>query len=127
MNDFVAQGYSAQSVATAVASTAGIYSLAIGLLKLGFLLDFVPLPVLSGYVSAAALTIVFGQIQALFGEKNIGSSTGDYIHGFFQKLPQTSWRDFLIGISGIFMLSAMQYIGRRWGKKHRAIWFLSIS
>lgn len=89
--DFVKQGYSAHNIATAVAFMTGIYSLAIGLFKLGFLLDFIPLPVLSGYVSAAALTIVIGQIPTLFGEKNIGSTTGDVIHDFFQKLPTTQW------------------------------------
>jgi solute carrier family 26 (sodium-independent sulfate anion transporter), member 11 len=127
VTDFVKQGYPAYQIATAVAFMTGVYSMAIGLLKLGFLLDFIPLPVLSGYVSAAALTIVIGQIPTLFGEKNLGSSTGDIIHDFFQKLPKTQWRDFLVGFSGLLVLFLMQYMGRKWGKQNRAIWFLSIS
>jgi MFS superfamily sulfate permease-like transporter len=57
VNDLVAERHSGHEVATATAFLVGIYSLALGLLKLGFLLDFIPLPVLSGYVSAVGLTI----------------------------------------------------------------------
>ena len=127
VNDFVKEGYSAPVIASAVAFMVGIYSLALGLLKLGFLLDFIPLPVLTGYVSAAALTIIFGQIPTIFGENNIGSSTGDIIHGFFQKLPTTKWQTFLVGMSGLLMLIIMQFAGKRWGKRYRAIWYLSLS
>jgi sodium-independent sulfate anion transporter 11 len=36
----------------------GFYGLVVALLNLGFILDFIPLPLLSGYVSAADLTII---------------------------------------------------------------------
>ena len=121
VTDLTAEGYTGPEIATATAFMVGIYSLALGCLKLGWLLDFVPLPVLSGYVSAAALTIVLGQVPTIFGEKNIGSSVGDIIYDFFQKLPQTRWRDFLVGFTGILLLSGMQFIGKRWGKKYRSL------
>lgn len=127
VTDMAKEGYSGHEVATATAFLVGIYSLALGVLKLGFLLDFIPLPVLSGYVSAAALTIVVGQVPTIFGEVNLGSSTGDIIHDFFHKLPTTSWQDFLVGFFGILLLSGMQFAGRRWGKRYRAIWFFSLS
>ena len=62
VTDLTTEGYTGPEIATATAFMIGIYSLVLGCTKLGWLLDFVPLPVLSGYVSAAALTIVLGQV-----------------------------------------------------------------
>ena len=127
VTDLEAKGYTSNDIATAVAFMCGIYGLGVGLLKLGFLLDFIPIPVLSGYVSAAALTIVFQQIPTLFGETGIGSSTSSVIHDFFTKLPNTLWRDFLVGLFSLVMLLGLQYLGQRLGKRYRVVWFLCIS
>jgi solute carrier family 26 (sodium-independent sulfate anion transporter), member 11 len=127
VTDLVAEGYTASAIASAAAFWVGIYSLILGLFRLGFLLDFIPLPVLSGYVSGAALTIVLQQLKALFGEGKTGSNTAGIIRVFFQRLPNTNWRAFLVGFSGIVMLVGMQWIGRKWGKKYRALWYLSVA
>ncbi|KAK4948763.1 hypothetical protein LTR10_012768 [Elasticomyces elasticus] len=126
VKDLLKDGYDDHVIATAVAFICGLYGLAIDLFKLGFLLDFIPLPVLSGYVSAAALTIVIQQVPSLLAEKFAGTSTAEEINGIFGRLPDTKWRDFLIGFFGIVMLTSMQWIGRTWGKRYRALWFLSI-
>ncbi|KAL4885916.1 sulfate transporter family-domain-containing protein [Aspergillus karnatakaensis] len=127
VTDLVSEGYSAAAIASAAAFWVGIYSLLLGLLKLGFLLEFIPLPVLSGYVSGAAITIVLQQLKGLFGQGKSGSDTAGVIRVFFQRLPNTNWRAFLIGFSGIILLLALQFVGRKWGKKYRALWYLSIS
>ncbi|KAJ5908372.1 hypothetical protein N7495_001054 [Penicillium taxi] len=127
VNDLTSEGYSAQSIASAAAFWVGIYSLILGLFRLGFLLDFIPLPVLSGYISAAAITIVLQQLKGLFGEGKKGSGTAGVIREFFVRLPYTNWRAFLIGASGIAFLLALQFVGRKWGKKYRALWYLSVA
>lgn len=127
VTDLTKEGYENHVIATAVAFMCGLYGLAVGFLKLGFLLDFIPVPVLSGYVSAAALTIIIQQIPSIFAETASADSVAAYIREIFQKLPTTKWRDFVVGSSGIILLCALQYVGCRWGKKHRALWFLSIS
>src|ERR1700709_616383 len=57
VKDLVKEGYQAQDVAAAVALGMGVYGMALGFLKLGFLLDFVSTPVLNGFISAAAIVI----------------------------------------------------------------------
>jgi solute carrier family 26 (sodium-independent sulfate anion transporter), member 11 len=125
--DLLSQGYSEIAIATAAAFWVGIYSLVLGVFRLGFLLDFMPLPVLSGYVSGAAITIILQQLKALFGETSTGSSSAGYIRYFFRELPSTNWRAFLVGLSGIVLLVLMQELGRRLGKRYRAMWYLSIA
>ena len=45
----------------------GIIILLCGLLQLGFLIDFISVPVIAGFTSAAALTIASGQWKSLLG------------------------------------------------------------
>ncbi|CAG8937248.1 unnamed protein product [Penicillium salamii] len=127
VTDIIKEAYAAGSVATAVAFWVGIYSLALGIFRLGFLLEFIPLPVLSGYVSGAAITIILQQLKGLFGEGKSANDTAGVIRVFFQRLPNTNWRAFLIGFSGIILLILLQLVGRKWGKMYRGLWYLSIA
>ncbi|KAH8648751.1 sulfate transporter family-domain-containing protein [Tricladium varicosporioides] len=124
--DFIQEGYKAQTIAGVVTFVVGIYSLLVGLLKLGFVLDFISIPVLSGFVSAAGITIMLGQIPALFGETGVRSGTSNILYDFFTKLPQTKWLTLVIGFSGILLVTLMQMAGKRWGKQYRVIWIISI-
>ncbi len=45
----------------------GIIIFMFGLLKLGFVIDFISVPVTAGFTSAAAITIASGQIKEIFG------------------------------------------------------------
>lgn len=116
VTDLLGEGYTAEAISSAAAFWVGIYSLIFGLFRLGFLLDYIPLPVLSGYVSAAAITIVLQQLKGLFGEGKTGSNTTSVIREFFQLLPDTNWRSFLVGISCIALLLTLQFVGHKWAR-----------
>jgi sodium-independent sulfate anion transporter 11 len=121
-----AGGYTPSAIAVAIAFSVGIYCLVMGLLKLGFLLEFVSHPVLTGFISAAALTIIIGQGPAIFGETNIGSGVANQIHDIFAKLPTTKTPTLLVGLTGILLLCVLQFLGKQWGKKNIAVWIISI-
>ncbi|RYN93628.1 hypothetical protein AA0120_g4297 [Alternaria tenuissima] len=123
--DVTQDGYSPQAIASAVAISVGIYSMALGLLKLGFLLEFISVPVLSGFISAAAIVIMLGQIPSLFGI-SVGSGTANIIHDLFAKIPQYDGPTCGVGLGGLLMLYLMQKMGQRWGKKNKAIWLLAL-
>lgn len=121
-----AEGYTPSAIAVAIAFSVGIYCLVMGLLKLGFLLEFVSHPVLTGFISAAALTIIIGQVPAIFGETNIGSGVANQIHDILARLPTTKTLTLLVGLTGILLLRVLQFPGKRWGKKIKAVWIISI-
>ncbi|KAH9844408.1 SulP family sulfate permease [Teratosphaeria destructans] len=127
IEDLTGEGYSAIAIASAAAFWTGIYASILGLFRLGFLLDFIPLPVLSGYVSGSAITIILNQLHELFGEAKSGISSADKIKYFFTELPNTNWRAFLIGASGIVMLIALQEMGRRLGARYKGLWFIAMA
>jgi sodium-independent sulfate anion transporter 11 len=125
IRDVQKEGYKPQAIASAVALSVGIYALVIGALKLGWLLEFISIPVLSGFISAAAIVIMLGQIPSLFGV-NVGTGTANIIHDLFQQIPDFDGPTTGIGLGGIVMLVLMQKMGQRWGKKSKAIWLLAL-
>ncbi len=57
----------------ALAISAGLVALIAGVLRLGFLASFISEPVLKRFIVGLALTIIAGQLPALFGvEKGLG-------------------------------------------------------
>lgn len=95
----------------------GVYTIAIGLLKLGFLLDFVSAPVLSGWISAVALVILLGQVDGLVG-LDVGSGTATIIREVLSNLHKIQPLTLAIGFTGIALLLALEHVGKRWGKKN---------
>ena len=80
--DLVPAGDSRFAVLTAgLALTAGVCALVAGLLRLGFLADFISPPVLKGLVIGLALTIIIGQLPKLFG---IGAGEGEFFERTWQ-------------------------------------------
>ena len=63
----------------ALALMTGVLALPAGLLRLGFLANFISEPVLKGFIIGLALTIIIGQVPKLFG---IEKDEGD----FFEQL-----------------------------------------
>lgn len=126
VKDFVKEGYAPEVIASAIAFMIGIYSAVLGFLKLGWLLDFISTPVLNGFVSAAALVILLGQVPSLLGEDNVGSGTAATIHDVPAQIGQASPITIAVGLSGIVLLELLAFAGKRWGKKNKIIWFLSI-
>jgi sodium-independent sulfate anion transporter 11 len=104
----------------------GIYGMALGFLKLGFLLEFISLPILSGFISAVAIVIILGQIGSLLGEPAIGDGVATQIHDVFNQLPRANGYACAIGFGGIAFLTILDLLYRRWSK-NRLFWFLSIT
>ncbi|KAL2415586.1 putative sulfate permease C3H7.02 [Exophiala dermatitidis] len=127
VKDYTKEGYSAQTVASAVALMMGVYAMALGFLKLGWLLDFISFPVLTGFISAAAITIGLGQVKNLIGEDNVGDGTANIIHDVLTNFGTCNGRAAGIGFAGIILLTILQKAGEKWGNRNKIIWFLSIT
>ena len=57
--------------ATTLALCSGTVQCLLGVLRLGFLVRFISVPVISGFVLAAAITIGFGRVKNLLGLKHV--------------------------------------------------------
>lgn len=85
----------------------GILQLAGGVLRLGVVVSLLSRPVLSGFVSAAAVLITVSQIHVLLGF-NVPSTS--YFHtelvALFQGLARLHWPTALLGVGGLVLLFA---------------------
>ena len=119
--------YSPSEIASAMALIMGVYGMVLGFLKLGFLLEFISLPILSGFISAVAITIILNQMDSLLGEDGVGDGTAVQIHDIFHQLPTANVYACAIGFTGILMVVLLEQLGKRWGSKNKILWFLSIT
>ncbi|XP_074081078.1 sodium-independent sulfate anion transporter isoform X3 [Macrotis lagotis] len=82
----------------------GCIQLAMGILHLGFLLDFISYPVIKGFTSAASITIGFGQIKNLLGLHDIPQLFVLQVYYTFLKIGQTRVGDAVLGVVCIVLL-----------------------
>jgi SulP family sulfate permease len=91
--------------ALTLAFLVGIIELAMGLLRLGFLVNFLSRSVISGFISGAALIIAFSQVKHLFGLSV--PSTDSFFELLFvliRNLPQTNWVALALGLVSVVIL-----------------------
>lgn len=106
----------------------GVYGMVLGFLKLGFLLEFVSIPIITGFISAVAITICLNQMGSLLGT-DISSSAKAYtqIREVFSLLPTANVYTCAIGFTCILFLTILDKAGKRWGDRSRIVWILSIT
>ncbi|XP_017755079.1 PREDICTED: sodium-independent sulfate anion transporter-like [Eufriesea mexicana] len=121
---------------------AGCVELLMGVLRLGFLVDFISIPVTSGFTSATSIIIIISQLQGLLGLRFKGHSITDNLVKIFQNIKNVRMPDFILGLCSIaFLLFFRQLkdINRCFGKDNgrskkksktmylkKFLWFLSI-
>ena len=93
---------------------AGVLMLAAGLLKLGRLISFIPMPVIMGFTSGIAIIIAMGQIDNFFGTASQGSSNLEKLlsHGRLGFHP--NWQAVGIGLLVVFIMLVWP---KKWGTK----------
>lgn len=57
----------APEIATSLAFMCGFIVLAIGLLRIGWIVEFIPAPAVSGFMTGSAINIVATQVPGLMG------------------------------------------------------------
>eukprot|EP01132_Coremiostelium_polycephalum_P007987 gene7987-9828_t len=77
----------------------GINFLIMGFLQLGFLINFLSRPVLSGFTSAAAVIIILSMITSMFGLPGTNQAYAwRYAIYVFQNIEKTNWVAVVIGV-----------------------------
>ncbi|WP_100406071.1 SulP family inorganic anion transporter [Bacillus solitudinis] len=97
------------SLVVTLAMMAGIIQVSFGLLKLGFIVKFIPQSVMNGYTSAAAIVIAISQLKHL-----LGIDLGNYLQvhlliiEIFQKTNDIHFLTFILGVFCILLLLVMK-------------------
>jgi len=91
----------------------GLLLLGAGLLRLGFLSEFLAKPVITGFILGVSITIVVGQLPKLLGVPATGGSVLDQVVGLVQHLPETDPWDLAIGGGALVLILVLRHIDRR--------------
>ena len=111
----MAAGGTAAYIALAItlAFLVGLIQFLLGIFRLGFLVNFLSHPVISGFTSAAALIIGLSQLKHLLGI-NLGRShhVHEIILEAFNRLGELNWATLAIGIGGIVLIKGIKKVNK---------------
>ena len=92
----------------------GIIQFLLGLFRLGFLVNFLSHPVVSGFASAAALIIGLSQLKSLLGiDIPRSHHINEILLNAYHKFDVINWTSFAIGIAGIGVILIIKKINKQ--------------
>ena len=91
----------------------GLIQFLLGLFRLGFLVNFLSHPVISGFTSAAALIIGLSQLKHLLGiEIPRSHHINEILMNSFDNISTINWISFVNGVIGIAIIIIIKKIGK---------------
>jgi len=118
-------------IATNLAFICGFIVLGIGLLRLGWIVEFIPLPAVSGFMTGSAINIAAGQVPGLMGVTGFDTRAATYlvIINTLKGLPRTT-KDAAFGLFGLVFLYGIRitcdHFGRKYPRRARIFFFISV-
>jgi sulfate permease, SulP family len=114
-----AQGYGGLAVATTMA---GFMLIAMGMLRLGALIKYIPYPVIAGFTSGIAVIIFVGQLRELLGLRvALPVNVIQQLAILVRHVEQTQWQALVVGLT---TMAVMTFWPRRWRAVPPAIFAL---
>lgn len=110
---FIAGSAEYAGAALVLALLSGVLLLAMALLRLGFLANFLSHPVISGFISASAILIALSQFKHILGIEMQGDNAVMLLLRLLQGLPQTHLPTLAIGTASLlFLYLSRRHLGR---------------
>ncbi|MEM8554576.1 MAG: sulfate permease [Pseudomonadota bacterium] len=99
------QGTAGYAVAAlTLAFLSGLFLLAMGVLRLGFLANFLSHPVIAGFITASGILIATSQMKHILGVNAHGHTLPEMLGQIYAHLSETNWITVIIGASAIGFL-----------------------
>ena len=122
--------FEAHYVASALAVIAGAIICFIGLVRAGWIVDFISLAAISAFMTGSALNIAVAQVPALMGITGFSNREATYkvVINILKHLGRSK-RDAAMGLTALLLLylirSGCNYGARRNPQRHKLFFFLS--
>ncbi len=92
----------------------GLIQFLLGVVRMGFLVNFLSKPVISGFTSAAALIIGLSQLKHLLGTPiEGGNQIHTLVYSAFKTIDQTQWIALVLGLAAIVIIKGLKRIHKR--------------
>lgn len=119
VNELKPGAYLPEDIARSLTLIVGVLLVVFGLLRLGWVFEFIPYIPISAFVTAASITIIVSQIPKVLGLSHINTKASTYrvVLDNFGRLHETRW-DALLGIAVIVLLAAIKQSSAYMQKTH---------
>ena len=120
----------ALEIATCLSITAGAIVTAFGLLRIGWIVDLIPLTSLSAFMTGSSITICVSQVPTIMGIPNIDTRDHTYlvVINILKDFDKTTI-DAALGLTALALLYALRYacstLAHRYVQKQKLYFFLS--
>ncbi|KAI5847074.1 sulfate transporter family-domain-containing protein [Morchella snyderi] len=121
----------AQAVASGLALVAGGIVTALGLLRLGFVVEYIPLTAIAAFMTGSAISIAAGQVSSLMGMSGFNTRGPTYlvIINSLKHLPSTKI-DAAMGLSALFLLYLLRwfttgFLTKKYPRQQKTWFFLA--
>ncbi|XP_055374921.1 sodium-independent sulfate anion transporter-like [Condylostylus longicornis] len=91
---------------------AGCVELLFGILRLGFIFDFISLPVIKAFTSATAILVTESQIKSILGLVYVVPGFINSIIEWTTRISESRWPDVLMGTGSIIFLMLLKQLSR---------------
>ncbi|KAF8425615.1 sulfate transporter family-domain-containing protein [Tirmania nivea] len=117
----------AEDIGGALALVSGCIVFVIGLLRLGFIVDYIPLPAIAAFMTGSALNIAVGQVPGMMGIKGFSTRDSTYkvLINTLKHLGQTKL-DAAMGLSALVLLYLIRWACTSWGLRRYPKWSKSL-
>ncbi|KAI9292037.1 hypothetical protein K502DRAFT_284713, partial [Neoconidiobolus thromboides FSU 785] len=121
--------YTPEQIGSVLAITMASIAIIGSILRLGFILDFIPNSVITGFTLGAACTIMLSQLSSLFGIPNVITSqpTWEVIKNLIMNVPKINYINLLFGLFSLLFLFLMPYLVSKQLTRFPALFYLIIS
>lgn len=92
------------AAALVLALLSGLFLLAMGVLRLGFLANLLSHPVVSGFITASGIIIATSQLKSIFGIKASGGALPELLTSLAENIMQTNVSTLIIGVAATLFL-----------------------
>ena len=112
------------ALTSAMAIAVGVFFIVFGILRMGWIANFISIPVMSGFLEGVVMVTIIGQVPKLFGIEGGGDDFFDKLWAIIQALPDANLTTLALGVGSLVLIFA---IGRYVSKLPAALMTLIIS
>ncbi|MFN8378245.1 MAG: sulfate permease [Anaerolineae bacterium] len=99
--------------ATGLVLVVAVVFLVAGVLRLGFVTQFLSKPVMDGFITGLAIFIAVGQLNKLFGVPKGEGNTVEKLLAVIRELPNANWVTFAVGAAALALLFLLPRLNKR--------------
>jgi SulP family sulfate permease len=103
-------GGDAADLVVAITLVTGVLFLALALLRMGWIAQFLSKAVVTGFLAGAAVDVVIGELPKLTGTSSSGRSGWHELASWVQSLGEVHWSTVIVGVGSLALILSLRFL-----------------